>query len=255
MRLATFNVLHGRSVADGRVDTNRLRAAVRELDADVLGLQEVDRNQPRSGGVDLAAAAAEAMGATECRFVAAISGTPGERWSPARDTDPPHAPAYGIALVSRLPVRSWHVVRLPALPVRSPVLTGARRVILARDEPRVAVAAVVETVAGALTVATTHLSFVPGWNVVQLRRVLAALRRLPEPQVLMGDLNIPGRLPRALATWRPLARELTFPASQPRVQLDHVLALGAVPPVIEAAAPLLPLSDHRALVVELDNGL
>jgi endonuclease/exonuclease/phosphatase family metal-dependent hydrolase len=253
VRLATFNVLHGRSVVDGLVDTNRLRAAVRALDADILGLQEVDRDQPRSGGVDLAAAAAEAMGATECRFVAAINGTPGERWSAARDDDPVRGPAYGIALLSRVPVTAWHVVRLPALPVRSPVLSAGRRVILARDEPRVAVAAVVETGHRPVTVATTHLSFVPGWNVVQLRRVLAALRRLPGPQVLLGDLNIPGALPRALAAWRQLVREPTFPAPEPRVQLDHVLALGDLPPVVDATAPLLPLSDHRALVVELDG--
>jgi endonuclease/exonuclease/phosphatase (EEP) superfamily protein YafD len=131
------------------------------------------------------------------------------------------------------------------------VLTAGHRVILARDEPRVAVTAVVETGTGPLTVTTTHLSFVPGWNGVQLRRVLAALRTLPGPHLLTGDLNIPGALPRALAPWRPLARLPTFPAAEPRVQLDHVLANGDVAAVVDADAPLLPLSDHRALVVEL----
>ncbi|WP_414638374.1 endonuclease/exonuclease/phosphatase family protein, partial [Actinomycetospora sp.] len=50
MRLATWNVQHGRSHEDGRVDLDRFAAAVGELDADVLALQEVDRVQPRSSG-------------------------------------------------------------------------------------------------------------------------------------------------------------------------------------------------------------
>ena len=48
MRVATFNILHGRSPADDRVDVDRFAEAVRTLDADVLGLQEVDRFQSRS---------------------------------------------------------------------------------------------------------------------------------------------------------------------------------------------------------------
>ncbi len=251
MRLATFNILHGRSLEDGVVDPDRLRRAVRGLDPDVLALQEVDRNQPRSGRHDLTAVAAEAMGAVAHRFVAAIRGTPGEVWVPAGERDDPAGAAYGIALLSRHPVRDWHVVRLPALPVRSPVLVGRRRLVVVKDEPRVGLAAVVDTPAGALTVANTHLSFVPGWNVLQLRRLLRALRVLPGPTLLLGDLNIPGRLPRLLAPWTPLAALPTFPSTAPRHQLDHVLGCGALPRVVSCEAPRMPLSDHRALVVEL----
>ena len=86
MRLATFNLLHGRSLSDGVVDVARLRDAVAALDADVLGLQEVDRAQPRSGGHDLTAAAGTAMGG-ESRFVPAIVGTPGGRWRAAGEAD------------------------------------------------------------------------------------------------------------------------------------------------------------------------
>ncbi len=65
MRLATFNVLHGRSLADDRVDRERFAEAIASLDADVLALQEVDRGQERSHRLDLTAVAAEAMGATD----------------------------------------------------------------------------------------------------------------------------------------------------------------------------------------------
>ena len=105
MRIATFNILHGRTPADDVVDVDRLAAAVRELDADVLALQEVDRDQPRSRNADLTAVAAEAMGAVEHRFVAALSGTPGATWSAATGEEQPGSAGYGIALLSRLPVR------------------------------------------------------------------------------------------------------------------------------------------------------
>ncbi|MBW3609862.1 MAG: GIY-YIG nuclease family protein [Actinobacteria bacterium] len=57
-----------------------------------------------------------------------------------------------------------------------------------------------------MTIATTHLSFVPLWNGKQLRTLTGELGRLPGPRVLLGDLNMPPPFPRALTGWRPLAR-------------------------------------------------
>ena len=255
MRLATFNLLNGTSLEDGRADAGRLRDAAAALRADVLGLQEVDRRQARSGGRDLTAEVADTMGTPHWRFVPALVGTPGGEWRAAVDADDDGTEAqYGVGLVSRWPVLSWHVVRLAAAPVRSPVLLpGSRSVIWLQDEPRVGLAAVVESPVGPMTVATTHLSFVPVWNGVQLRRLTAALSAMPGPQVLLGDLNMPGPVPRALTRWTPLARAATYPAWEPRIQLDHVLASGSLPPVTAVETPVLPLSDHRALLVHLDG--
>jgi endonuclease/exonuclease/phosphatase family metal-dependent hydrolase len=253
VRLATLNLLNGMSLTDGRVDAARLRTAVRELAPDVVGLQEVDRAQPRSSGLDLTREVAESLDAEHWRFVPALIGTPGGAWRAATDADDDSAePSYGIGLVSRFPVRSWEVVRLPAAPVRSPiVLPGTRQLIWLQDEPRVGLAAVVETPLGVMTIATTHLSFVPIWNGVQLRRLTAALARLPEPQVLLGDLNMPPPFPRGLTGWTPLARTPTYPVWEPKIQLDHVLGRGELPPVSSVEAPALALSDHRALLVAL----
>ena len=101
MRMATFNILHGRSVHDGAVHLDRLVDAVKRLDPDILALQEVDLDQPRSGRADLTAVAAEAMGAISHRFVAAIAGTPGATWMAATGREQPGTAAYGIALLSR----------------------------------------------------------------------------------------------------------------------------------------------------------
>ena len=129
MRIATFNILHGRTVGDDLVDLDRLRACIRELDPDVLALQEVDLDQDRSGRADLTAVAAEAMGAVAHRFVAAIAGTPGATWIAATGEEQPGTAAYGIALLSRYPASSWQVVRLPKIATRFPMyVPGPNRV-------------------------------------------------------------------------------------------------------------------------------
>ncbi|MFC0527449.1 endonuclease/exonuclease/phosphatase family protein [Phytohabitans kaempferiae] len=261
MRLATFNVLHGRSLDDGAVERERFRAAIATLDADVLGLQEVDRAQVRSGHLDLTALAAEASGAVAHRFAPALIGTPGETYRRlAHDEDGADEPSFGVSLVSRWPVRSWHVTRLTGAPLRSPILSPGPggRFLWLRDEPRVVLAAVVEGPRGPFTVATTHLSFVPAWNAGQLRLAVRALRRLPSPRVLLGDLNMPARAAALVSGWRPLAKVATFPAGSPKVQLDHVLLdrRGAAgwPGEPAAETPAVPFSDHRPLVVEMHAG-
>jgi endonuclease/exonuclease/phosphatase family metal-dependent hydrolase len=253
VRLATFNILHGRSLTDDRVDVDRFASAVKTLDADVLALQEVDRLQPRSHHADLTAVAAEAMGAVAHRFVAAIAGTPGATWMAATGREQPGTAEYGIALLSRYPVRNWQVIRLPAIPFRFPMwLPGPRKVIVVDEEPRAAVVGVVETPHGELTVVNTHLSFVPGWNRVQLRRLRRDLTAFPGPLVLMGDLNMTPPTPAKVTGWRPLASGLTFPLDQPDRQLDHVLLRGELGPVTGTSVPALPLSDHRALTVDVE---
>jgi endonuclease/exonuclease/phosphatase family metal-dependent hydrolase len=254
MRLATFNILNGRAPGEEWVDPARLAAAVRDLDVDVLALQEVDRNLPRSAHADLTAVAAEAMGAVDHRFVAALSGSPGATWTAATGDEQPDSAGYGVALLSRHPVASWEVVRLPALPAPVPYRFHGRRLPqLVRDEPRVAVGAQVETPDGCLTVVNTHLSFLPWWNGRQLRRLISAVGEARRPLVLVGDLNMEPDRAVGLSGLRPLAAVPTFPADSPERQIDHVLGEGPVA-ATASEAPSMPLSDHRPLVVDLVLG-
>jgi endonuclease/exonuclease/phosphatase family metal-dependent hydrolase len=156
-----------------------------------------------------------------------------------------------VALLSRHPVSAWQIVKLPVLRTAVPIrFRGELLPTWVRDEPRVAVAATVEGPSGALTVACTHLSFVPWWNGRQLRALASALEAAPRPLVLLGDLNMDADRAARTAGMTALARHATFPAGSPTEQLDHVLASSGVTATATQDVRL-PLSDHHALVVDL----
>ena len=186
------------------------------------------------------------------RFAAALSGTPGATWIAASENDLPGVASYGIALLSRYPAESWQILRLPRIPTRVPLyLRTPRKVIIVREEPRAAVMGRLLTPAGPIVVANTHLSYVPGWGRHQLRRIRRDLAPLHDPVILMGDLNMADGLPAQITGYRSLAQHVTFPIDEPDRQLDHILLRGRLGKVTASSAPALPLSDHRALIVDL----
>lgn len=290
MRIATFNLLHGMPVlgapraTDGQRQTGPpafdpalLVASIQQLDADVIGMQEVDVFQVRSGGSDQVELVREAMSASTSLYVPTVLGTPGEPgWAAAsesmevvRTTEPqlaaqcPPAPTtiavstYGVALVSRWPVLAWEVVRFPASRGAMPLLIPGDprpQVVKVADEPRAAIAAVIDGPIGVMTVVTAHLSFVPGVNIAQVRSLREQVAHLPRPIVLAGDLNLPGRLPARATGWRSLARGATYPSLRPAVQFDHALADG-LPADVTSVATVhrLPVSDHLGLTVDLER--
>jgi endonuclease/exonuclease/phosphatase family metal-dependent hydrolase len=279
VRCATFNVLHGRRIQpDGRPTpaapddpSAPLAEAVASLDADVVALPEIDRLQERSGGVDQAAVAADAMAARDWRYATALHcrSVPGRGWvlDPAEpgmrvygpEARQPQVSSHGLALLSRLPVHEWRALRLPAAPFGMPLRVAGRAApVLARDQARAALAAVLEGPHGPFTVAAVHLSFVPGWNIGQLRTVRRWIADLPQPQLVMGDFNLIGALPRITLNatgrrgWRGSARQATYPSHRPLVQLDHILTTGLGEDAVGAVSvPRTAISDHRPLVVEL----
>ena len=173
--------------------------------------------------------------------------------------------AYGIGLLTRLPVTAQRAVALPGggdgvRPARPrnpgrPPSPGWDR------EPRAALVATLDLRArdwapaageGMFTVVVTHLSYLPWRGVRQLRMALRAAPGV-EPAVLLGDLNLPAWAVRAAAPrgWRHAGGGPTYPAWRPRVQLDHLLVRGALRlRAVRRAAP--GPSDHLALVADLD---
>ena len=172
----------------------------------------------------------------------------------ATGREQPGTAAYGIALLSRFAVDSWQLVRLPRIPMAFPMyLREPNKVLMVNEEPRAAMVARLDTPLGPMTVANTHLSFVPCWNRVQLRHLARDLRGFPGPRVLMGDLNMtPPKVSRRLGL-RALGVAPTFPADEPHRQLDHILTDDLTLRADKCEAPVLPISDHRALVVDVSR--
>ena len=213
-RLATFNVQHGQTPG-GDVDIARLGQACASLDADVLALQEVDRNLRRSHDADTAAEVAAACGMTAV-YGAAIAIRGGE---------------YGNALLVRGDVDDVEVVAIPDA------------------EPRSAILARVDLGGQAISVCVTHLGL-RGAAAEQLPGLLVALRGRPGPRVLLGDLNLDANVVEGLADgWVRVPSEPTWPAHAPRRTIDHVLLDGLT--ATSSAVVGLPVSDHRALVVDV----
>jgi endonuclease/exonuclease/phosphatase family metal-dependent hydrolase len=225
----------------------------------VLAVQEVDVGQPRSHRVDQPAEVAAALGAVDWRFAAAVAGTPDpfRSWTPV---DPPvlrgqddavDGPHYGIALVSRLPVRRWRVQALGAgrakLPIRAPdPRTGQQKLWWFPDEPRLAIAA---ELAGC-TVVATHLSFAPHTALWQLARLRRWAAQLPGPVLLAGDLNLIGPVPARVFGAQRLVAEPTYPADVPRVQFDHLLGPATLRPR-RPEVSRLALGDHRLVTASV----
>lgn len=218
------------------VDHRGLVEAVRSLDADVVGLQEVDRHVPRSWWRD------------QARLLA---GRCGHRvlWAPARRLG--GWGTYGNALLHR-----GEVVRHRVLPLRS---TGEPRcALVARLEltgQRVGQRAEEES-CDELTVAVTHLQNPsprrPDEAVGQLVEVTEELARWPEPWLLLGDLNLGPELVEPIlagADLRPVPSGMTFPSSSPRQRIDWVAVRGLE--VVSAHVPAVTASDHRPVVATL----
>lgn len=239
-----------------------LKVAGSSLQTDVIGLQEVDRLQQRSGRLHQIELLAEEMGATHWAFAPTVIGTPGQQWQPNQNLE--HhletnesaitlaKPSYGIGLISAIPVVKWHRLELGksivGLPLAVPTANGVRPLYV-KDEPRVAIAA---ELSNGFTVAVTHLSFVPLVNIYQLRKVQKWLAKMPGEKILMGDLNLPFQIPEKVSSWKSLINTNTYPAWGPKVQFDYILAENLEGWNVFKTPQLFPgISDHLPITVDI----
>jgi endonuclease/exonuclease/phosphatase family metal-dependent hydrolase len=229
LRVASYNI-HQCVGTDRRRDPERVAAVLREVDADVIGLQEVDA---RPG------AASDSM---QMQYLASALGL----HAVAGPTIVRHDGHYGNALLSRRPV----------LDVRRVDLTVYRR------EPRAAIDADLDVDGAVVRVIVTHLGLLPGERRIQVQRLLDVLGEEgnggSSATLLCGDIN------EWFAVGRPLrwlnarlgraAAVRTFPTFWPVFALDRLWvsprpALAAVRAHVTPASRIA--SDHLPLVADL----
>lgn len=269
IRLLSFNLQHGRPGDGARLDpatapladsdiadagaAREVLAAladqIRDIDPDVIALQEVDLGQRRSGRLDQTAVLADLLGWDGHRFAATYAGpVVGLRRRPRRSALTGRAddvlgplrallgagPAgFGNALLTRLPVRAWRVARLGRGPAVLTRRSGGRALdprsyALSTSTMRNMIAAQIDPVDGAggpggLAVASTHLATRTGTAAAQLAAAWAALAALPGPHVLAGDLNLHAELLAPLGIARDLGEGATYPSGAPARRIDHIL--------------------------------
>lgn len=248
LRVLTSNIQSGLSATGERTDAAQLAHAYADVQADVVALQEVDRDQSRSDHLDQLQVIAGALDLPHARYGAALGGDVRVARQAPSSVGAHHGPAYGVGLASRYPIIAWFAQPLPRVTTRLPQWRGGR-VGLGVHEPRVAVAAVIDAPGGPVAVASTHLSLIVPVATLQLRTVLRKVLALGHPAVVAGDFNLGySTVARTAAGWQA-PRALTFPADHPIRQIDHVLVRGAR--AGQARALRLPIADHRALAVEV----
>jgi endonuclease/exonuclease/phosphatase family metal-dependent hydrolase len=214
LRLATYNI-HACVGGDGRLAPERVAEVIRELDADVVALQELEQHPVGEGREML-------------RYLADVSDMePIAGITLKRETR-----GYGNALLTRLPVERINRVDI-SIPGR---------------EPRGALDVVLDCGDRTLQVVVTHLGLRPGERRLQIRRVLPLFEsQTCDLAVLMGDLNewmLWGRPLRWLRRHFPPTPDIrTWPAKFPLFALDQFL--------LRPRSALKSLAAHRSRMARI----
>jgi endonuclease/exonuclease/phosphatase family metal-dependent hydrolase len=248
LRVATYNI-HAGAGMDNVFDLDRQTAAIRAMDADVVGLEEVDVHWgDRSRWRDVA---------TEL----------GERlhmhvyFAPIYSLDPPAAGAprreFGVAVLSRyrfLAAENHEITRLSTQdphPVPAPAPGFPEVVVRAGGVP--------------VHVYVTHLDYRPdpavrAAQVADMDRIMAqdcdAHGRCPR-QILVGDFNAEPGAPELAPLWAglqdagPATGQGTYPALNPEKRIDFVTASRDGVAVRDVTVPDTLASDHRPVVADL----
>ncbi|WP_329027500.1 endonuclease/exonuclease/phosphatase family protein [Streptomyces sp. NBC_01423] len=246
LRVATYNI-HAGAGTDNVFDLDRQVAALRALDADVIGLQEVDvRWGDRSEWRDLAAELGR-------RLRMHVSFAPIYSLDPVVPGDPRRE--FGVAVLSRYRIVSAENHDLTRLstqdpnPVPAPAPGFGEVVLKVRGLP--------------VHVYATHLDYRadPSVRVAQVadtRRIMAEdqrAERRPVRQILLGDFNAPPTAPELAPLWKELTDiepgGPTYPAQDPVQRIDYVAVSKDTVRVRGAAVAETLASDHRPVVADL----
>ena len=247
MRIVTWNILSGMPTRPGA----DLFSSITQLNADVLAIQEVDYLQPRSNNIKTVELIADNCQYPHWSFAPALYGTPGAKWEATNDfihsdSNKELKTSYGIGLLSKVPVKAWHRLSLDKSPIGLPLaITSEKgtRISYVADEPRSAIAAVLES---GITVITAHLSFVPPVNSRQLKKIRDWAAQLPGKKIYIGDFNA---LFFGTAGLKSLNNAKSYPGWNPKVKFDFILSNEITGEQLDLTYP--GVSDHLPLGIEV----
>ncbi len=246
LRVVSYN-MHTGIGADGQLDLARTAQALEAMDADVIGLQEVDVHwSARSEWRDQARDLAKALD-MRVFFAPIYSFDPPEPGLPRRE--------YGLAVLTDLPVMRTenHDITRLSTQGTDPV-----------PEPAPGFPEVVVNAEGAVVhFYATHLDYRadPSVRAMQVQDTLAILDEDPEgaQQVLVGDFNAPPGAPELAPLWTELLDTwavagsgpgFTFPTTDPVKRIDYVTVSPDIT-TLDAEVVSTQASDHLPVVADL----
>lgn len=233
IRVMSYNIHHARGV-DGVLDLERIARVIETSQADVIGLQEVDRHwSERSNWVDQSAWLADRLD-LHVTYAANLDLDPLTPGAPRRQ--------YGTAILSRYPIRASGNTLLPKYP---------------GQEQRGLLEATIKVRGRELRVANTHLTHNnDAERQEQADRVAALLGPSLRSTLLVGDLNaVPTAKPITTLTsllddtWPAVGvgPGYTIAAENPTKRIDYLLHGSALTPRAAEVVSTLA-SDHLPVV-------
>jgi len=217
VRICTYNVLHGKMTDGNEV---LIGHALKGVNADIVGLQEVDVGTRRIGGRDL------------LRIIAAAGEYPYFAFCRAIDLE---GGEYGTAVLSRYPILTFAAVPLPSK----------------GEEGRSLGHAVIDPGEERLDFFNTHLSYTSVEERAEQLSFVAAEVRSVGRYILTGDFNTEDTQALALfegnETLNPRAFLTYYPTG---IAIDHIL----VPKGTRAENVQMPTwtySDHYPLIADV----
>lgn len=225
LTIATYNI-HGAVGCDGRFSPARIAQVLREIDVDIVALQEVPLGGVRFPNV-----------------LALLADELGFHHAEAPTYDVAHR-RYGNAVLSRYPIVSRRAINLS----------------FGKREPRGALDADIDCHGHPLRVVATHLGLRPAERRDQIRRLLQVFDTDQMPVVLLGDVNewfVWGRPLRWLTShFDSVPAPVTFPSRWPLFALDRIWIRPRhrlVHVRRHASALARVASDHLPLIAQIDG--
>ncbi|WP_246197280.1 endonuclease/exonuclease/phosphatase family protein [Cytobacillus depressus] len=237
INVITYNIHHGKGI-DKQVDLYRIAEVIDKSDADLVGLNEVDKHfSKRSLYEDQISWLANQLN-MEHAFSPSIS---------IKSKNSTKVRQYGNALLSRYPIvtkKSHSFNYIPGLVEGRSLLDVAIQINKQLFQVNV-----------------THLSLNPFLHKMQTDFIVSKHNKNPHPIIIMGDWNMrPGS-----RGWRKLTRSFqdawytegigaghTYPSHRPRTRLDYIFVSQNVK-VVEAKVltNMSKASDHLPLTARL----
>ncbi|MFO7965846.1 MAG: endonuclease/exonuclease/phosphatase family protein [Desulfobacterales bacterium] len=222
-------------------DINAIADIISPRSPDVVALQEVDVRKKRTGRIDQVGIIAERLGMTPEFYPLVRKGNE----------------AYGLGILSRLPVE---VIKCGRLPARNP--QGG-------SEPRGAMWIRIEAPGGMVNFVNTHLGLTPKDRFLQIRALFGKEWGLgiPEnqPVIFCGDFNagvrsaVYRKITSCLLDVQKQAKQSGYPKATffsmyPMVRIDHIFISKHLHPVfveVPSALKARTASDHLPVFAEL----